>query len=160
MVKIKDTLTQHGLKEMLNNDIETGVFTRKVRTANRVQVGDIAGHVTNEGYIRITLEGKRYLAHRLAWLYYYGKWPKGQIHHVNHDKTDNRITNLRDVTNRENCSNKRIHGDGHLVGTTFKTNIQKWVAQIYSKGRHTYLGLFDTQLEAHEAYLKAVEVLL
>lgn len=99
----KDThieLTSESLKLALNYDSKTGLFTN-------VENGKLCGCDSNShGYISIGVYGKRHLAHRLAWLYVYGEFPKNQIDHINRVKTDNRIENLRDVTSAENLKNR------------------------------------------------------
>ena len=86
-------ITQSKLKELVNYDQDTGIFTWKKRTSNRIKIGDIIGNLHNCGYIEMGVNGKRYLAHRLAWLYVYGYMPK-LIDHINTNKQDNRICNL------------------------------------------------------------------
>lgn len=150
-------LTQNELKEQLNYNVETGIFTRKVSVSPRVKVGGVAGGLNEYGYILIQVNKKDYRAHRLAWLYVYGVWPKGQIDLINGVKTDNRIGNLRDVTNRQNQQNTYKHRNGKLVGATYHKHNKKWVSQIYINGKQINLGYFNTEQEAHEAYLKFLE---
>ena len=85
------SLTAERLREVLDYDPDTGVFTRKVRTASSVKVGDVAGSLNGKGYIRIRVDGRLYFAHRLAWLYVHGEWPVDQVDHINGIKNDNRI---------------------------------------------------------------------
>ena len=102
------TLTQDRLKELLHYDPETGVFTRRVSAGGK-KAGSIAGADHNMGYRQISIGGKLYLAHRLAWLYVHGEWPGVCIDHINQVKNDNRIANLRDVpwgVNQENRTRK------------------------------------------------------
>ena len=94
-------ITQEELKELLDYNPETGLFTWNVY--NNIKNKTTAG-TFNDGYIQIKIKQKIYQAHRLAWLYVYGEWPKGQIDHINGIRDDNRIENLRDVTNRETLS--------------------------------------------------------
>ena len=97
-----DILSAERLRAVLSYDPETGVFTRTVRLANRHQIGDRADFIitagNQRGYYRVSLDSERHLAHRLAWLYVYGKWPELTIDHINRNPSDNRIQNLRDVT--------------------------------------------------------------
>ena len=97
------SLSLETLKEHLSYDPETGVFIRltKAPGRQRKQAGGM-----NRGYRDIKVCGKRYKAHRLAWFYYYGEWPKHTIDHINNNKDDNRIANLRDVTVYENQQNR------------------------------------------------------
>ena len=95
----------HRLKEQLKYIPTTGEFIRLV-TRPRAPKGSVAGTINGRGYRWIRVLNKRYQAHRLAWLFYYGEWPENEIDHINNDKDDNRITNLRDVTHGENQQNR------------------------------------------------------
>jgi hypothetical protein len=148
-----DKITAEELKNTLNYDLETGLFTWKRRNAKR-NIGDPAGYIAN-GYVQIQIRDKSYKAHRLAWLYVYNKWPDFYIDHINGIPHDNRIVNLRDVSHRENHSNLKRHRDGLLVGTTFRKAEQKWQAQITYKSERFHLGLYPTQEQAFIAYCGA-----
>ena len=102
----KTNLTQKELKVFLHYCPTSGVFTRSITVCNKARKGDKISGKTTKGYIRVRIKRTEYYAHRLAWLYVYGEWPKDQIDHINRDKSDNRITNLRDVTCSENNRNK------------------------------------------------------
>ena len=102
------SLTQSQLKELLHYDPDTGIFTNLVTRNGRALIGDQAGYLRPTGYVIITLNYKRYRAHRLAWLYMYGVWPKDQLDHINRVSHDNRIANLREVSNSENQQNSGI----------------------------------------------------
>ena len=97
--------------------------------------------------------GKRYLAHRVIWLHYYGCWPKHQIDHINHDPTDNRIINLRDVTPSENNRNRTLQKNnkvGHN-GIHWDKRIKKYRSQIYNGNYCKHIGRYDTLEEAIKA---------
>ncbi len=102
-----DDLTADRLRTLLSYNPETGVFTRNIRTSNRINVGDVAGSATEGGYWAIKIDGKSIKSHRLAWLYTYGCWPTNEIDHINGDPADNRIENLRDVSHEHNTQNTR-----------------------------------------------------
>jgi hypothetical protein len=97
------TLTREQLKEALDYNPDTGLFTWKKlpKAAHRKKVGEIAGSHDEKGYIRIGINGTVYKSHRLAWLYVYGQWPSKIIDHVNGVNDDNRISNLRDSSELE-----------------------------------------------------------
>lgn len=102
------------------------------------------------GYIEIGFEGTSYLAHRLAWLYIYGRWPTNTIDHLDGDKKNNAIKNLRDVPHRVNMYNR-----ANALGVIFAKG--RWNAEIQRGGKHIYLGRYDTFTEARAAYLAARE---
>lgn len=137
-------LTQKRLKELLEYNKYNGVFTRTVRTANSVHIGDTAGGISGDGYHYIRVDGKKYKSHRLAWLYIHGHWPKDQIDHINHDRVDNRIVNLREATNVDNHRNRGMNcnNTSGCTGVHWHRQSQKWQAQIRVEGRQIYLGLF------------------
>jgi hypothetical protein len=103
-------ITQERLKEVLQYDPLAGHFTRLVRSSGgrKCRVGDIAGRTKPGGYISIKIDRKEYYAHRLAWLYVYGKFPDNEIDHINGMPSDNRLLNLRDVERKENRKNQKI----------------------------------------------------
>ena len=152
-------LTNESLREYLRYDQLTGEFTwLKDRRSSKVK-GTIAGYKEKHGYIIIRVNSKNYKAHRLAWLYVYGNWPKGQIDHINGIKNDNRIINLRDVNSRLNMQNKPIHRTKRLVGTTFNKQHNSWKAQVHFNGKKIHLGYFNTEKEAHIKYMEFVNEL-
>lgn len=149
-------LTAERLREILDYDPNTGIFTRRVRTSNCVQIGDVAGGLCHN-YLSVSVDGRRYLAHRLAWLYMYGELdPNLEIDHINGTPTDNRITNLRQVSSRTNKENRHCRRPDTKSGFLgVYPNGNHWQAKIVVKGCVKCLGTFVTPEEAHEAYLKA-----
>lgn len=149
-------LTVARLREVLHYEPDTGFFTRKSsRRTDRIGTKAYTAH-TN-GYSRFSIDNKKHYAHRLAWLYVNGKWPCGDIDHINHDKTDNRISNLRDVprsVNNENQVKARTdNNSSKILGVSWHKKAQKWVASIQTDGRPKHLGLFVSKEAAAEAYL-------
>ena len=141
---------------LLRYDPETGKLFWKI-PRGRMPSGVVAGRLSNKGYIQIGIDSKRYSAHRLAWLLHYGAWPEHLIDHINMDKSDNRITNLREATNAENQFNTvaQSNNTSGFKGVTLHKNNRKWIAYIGVKGVRHHLGSFKTAVEAHEAYVKA-----
>jgi hypothetical protein len=143
-------ITQERLKALLHYDPDTGVFTRRVDVGRRHKAGSVCGNLLRNGYVRIGIGGHSYKAHRLAWLYVYGAWPQDQIDHLNHNKTDNRIDNLRDVTSAQNQQNRRCvakNTSGHL-GVAWATDMQRWLAGIKVGGKSYHLGYFENLADA------------
>lgn len=141
-------ITQTSLQALLDYKPESGVFIRKVRTSNRIKVGEQAGSFDKAGYLCIRVHGKTYKAHRLVWLYVHGVMPFGEVDHINGDKADNRIENLRDVTKSVNQQNRRsVKG--------YSRDGNRWKAQIRFGGKWKHLGCYETEQKAHEAYLAA-----
>lgn len=139
----------------------TGVFIRKVR-CGWCMPGSVAGGRHAHGYRVISLFGRQILAHRLAWFYVYGEWPKNVVDHINGIKDDNRIANLRDVSHKVNCRNlvspSKNNSSGFL-GVHFRDGLKKpWRSGISYDGRFKHLGYFETPEEAHAAYLSAREI--
>lgn len=148
-------LNSTRLRELLDYNPTTGVFTWRVNRRGPARIGAVAGRVNN-GYCEVCVDMRRYLSHRLAWLYVHGNWPQGQIDHINGVRTDNRIENLRDVTVGENHQNKRRpQGANPYLGVTWHKGRQKWQAQIGVDGVKRVLGRFSTAEEARDAYLRA-----
>ena len=153
-------LTAEYLQSVLHYDQETGIFTWKVRTANQVKVGDVAGSQDGLGYLRIMVCSRRYKAHRLAWLYMHGEWPKLNIDHINRNPSDNRLVNLRDVSHKQNMQNasKPSNNTSGHTGVYWHKQSSKWQAQIAHNQKIIHLGLFATLEEAVSAR-KAAEKL-
>lgn len=154
-------ITVERLREVLDYDQETGVFAWKISTSNSVKIGDVAGSINGDGYRKIKLDGREYQAHRLAWIYVTGEWPKEFIDHINSTRLDNRFSNLREATHAENRRNvgKQTNNSSGFKGVCWHNQTQRWQAQIAVNGRNKYLGLFDTPEAAHAAYRVAAEKL-
>lgn len=149
-------LTQDELKKVLNYDPETGIFTWKAG-GRRHKGGSIAGRI-DRGYVVIDLNYKAHRAHRLAWLYVHGKWPDEVIDHINGVRNDNRIANLRDVTNAVNCQGFRSISPRNKTGYTgvsWNERLQGFTAARMVNGKSKFLGVFNTAEEAANAYAKA-----
>jgi hypothetical protein len=151
----KGKVTAERLRSLFHYCDDTGVFTRIASIPRGGQAGSVAGGKTGAGYVALYIDGRRYWAHRLVWLYMHGRWPK-EIDHINGVRDDNRIANLREVSRRKNGQNRVEHRSGRLVGCYYLRARKKWVAQIRVSGINKYLGIFPTEREAHEAYESAL----
>lgn len=143
-------LTQDYLKKILHYDPDTGEFTwtDRKKNINRPE----AGSSDSKGYEIIMINQKNYRAHRLAWLYMYGVMPKNQIDHINHVPYDNRVSNLREVTNQENQRNRRYSGNSSgVIGVCFDKARSKWKPHIKVDGTLINLGRFDKLEDAVKA---------
>lgn len=115
---------------------------------------------TSRGYKQSCIDGKKYYAHRVAWRIHFGEWPPSgmQIDHINGDRSDNRICNLRLATAGQNGANrKKGWGSSSYLGVSIHTS-GKWTAAIQSDGKSKYLGLFETEHEAALAYRNAAKI--
>lgn len=163
----KTDLTAQRLRELVSYDPETGLFIWLPRALSAFAslrshavwharyAGKQAGGFTGPGYV--TING--ITAHRLAWLYVYGQWPAGEIDHINGVRTDNRISNLRDVDRKTNAQNLRrmAKESGTPMGVFFNARKREraYSANLKIDGRTKHLGYFDTPEMAHAAYLDA-----
>ena len=153
MTKQQLTLTFEILNELLEYDKSTGnLFQKKKRP--KIQVGTLAGAVTPNGYRYIQLFGRKYASHRLVWLMEHGKFPDMFIDHIDGNKLNNHISNLREVSNKQNTENRGVQKNNKLgrKGVSFNKKLKKYVAQIQHHGINHYLGLFDSPELAEQAY--------
>lgn len=147
--------------DVLTHDKNTGLFHWLEPTSNYHKPGDIAGSVHNRKcYRSISIDYGHYFAHRLVWLYYHGRWPINRIDHINHNKDDNRLENLREATLAQNAQNQVKAQCDNATGLLGVTKYNKpmpkpYMARIQVDGRRVHLGLFITGEEAYEAYLVA-----
>ena len=147
-------ITQSRLKELLHYDPKTGVFTYRVKTSYRVEIGNVAGCDNGKGYLQIRLDAVLYKAHRLAWLYMTGAFPALGVDHENGIHGDNKWDNIREATKKRNGENQRkAHKNSTtgLLGVTNRGN--KFRATLHTEGVRHYLGDFNTPEEAHAAYV-------
>lgn len=160
------------LKQVLAYDKETGVLTWRTRPATlfddtgKVSAGGKASrwnkrfagkpaltYKTNYGYLTGHIMRRLYMAHRAAWAIHYGEWPDGQIDHINHNRTDNRIANMRVVSHAENAKNQKLRASNTsgVCGVSYNQKTQRWRARITADGRERTLGYFASFSEAVEA---------
>lgn len=151
-------ITREHLISVLRYDPVTGDFTWIEAPSVWLHrlVGTVAGrkHLTQ---IQIRISGKNYLAHRLAWLYVHGVWPKEYIDHINGDPCDNRLSNLREATARENMFNRRMQKSNRLgvKGVLCARAAGRFMSRIRIDGRSVHLGTFDSVELASAAYAAA-----
>lgn len=176
MKKISE-LTQQDLIELISYDPITGKAywnkrdvrwfnDTKTRTAkqecnrwNAQNAGNEITHLNSKGYIQPGVMGKHVLLHRLIWLREMGEWPKEQVDHINGIRTDNRIENLREATNQENCKNQRIRKNNTVgcMGINKRPNYEKWRVRINTVDKRVHIGDFNS-LEEAIAARKAAEI--
>lgn len=152
------TLTISRLSELLVYDESTGVLSWK-RTGKGRKIGRVAGSPDRHGYLQTRIDGKAYFNHRLAWAITHGSFPAEVIDHIDGNKLNNALNNLRDVTRRVNQENQRrapvSNRSTGLLGATLHVKTGKFMAKIQVMRKQIYLGLFETAEGAHEAYLSA-----
>ncbi|WP_303678303.1 HNH endonuclease [Ralstonia mannitolilytica] len=149
-------LLHSDLLDAMHYDPDTGVFTRLKKGSPNAKLGIVQGKPIGAGYLSVNVCGKRYYMHRLAWFYMHGKWPEHEIDHINGIRTDNRMSNLRDVSRADNMQNMRkpkaYSATGMLGVALFRG---KFKAEIRVNGKKRHLGVFDTAEDAHAAYMAA-----
>jgi hypothetical protein len=151
---MKGTLTQERLKELLDYNPESGHFYWKVKSNHFIKIGAQAGGINQKGYVIVGIEGARCYAHRVAWLFTYGKFPTAQVDHIDGDKSNNSITNLRLCTNAENHKNQGIRktNTSGFKGVSWDSKNESWFAQTTLINRHIFLGYYESPEEASIAY--------
>lgn len=153
---MKSDLTQERLKDQFYYDPGTGVFTSRFKR-NKWPDGREMGHVTKHGYVQFRVDGAMYMAHRLAWLYMTGSFPKNGTDHINRNRSDNRWVNLREATQSENTQNTSAYSSNKsgFPGVSFHTKVGRWRAAIQQGRKHIHLGYFGTAEQASIAYQSA-----
>lgn len=144
--------------ELLSYDVDSGAI-RWLDSRKNALSGGNAGCIVKGKYRRIRIDGIDYQAHRVAWLLLFGKWPDGDIDHLNGCQSDNRACNLRDVPRAINSQNQATGRRGGLIGASFHPASQKWRAIIGLNGKYKTIGYYSTELEAHEAYIATKRVM-
>ncbi len=143
-------ISQEYLKSLHSYDETTGIFTRKITRNNKTPAGTISGSaalVNGKSYRTIWIDSHTYKEHRLAWLYVHGKFPVEQIDHIDGNGLNNRIANLREVTNEENNKNIKLYSNNSsgIAGVRwyeYKT-AGRWLSRISLNGKRVHLGYFS-----------------
>lgn len=149
MKNMNNAVTHERLVHLITYDPNTGIFMWN-------KSHECAGSIDNKGYCRISIDRVRYKAHRLAWFYVTGKWPIGQIDHIDCDKLNNKFDNLRDVPQTINMYNKkRAHRNNSCGFLGVSASGSKYVARLRTQDGLLYLGTFDSPSAAHLAYLQS-----
>lgn len=174
-----EKLTVEDVRRFLHYAPDTGKFWWKLRSYdtfygegsiprdrgkvwNQRFAGKRAFTAQSLGYFVGSVTGCKVYAHRVAWMHYHGEIPpEGMlIDHINGDKTDNRISNLRLVTRQQNIHNKPGRGGAsQYKGVQWNKTARKWYATIRHEGKTRHLGMFDSEEEAAARYIKEAEVL-
>lgn len=144
--------TAENVRDLLHYDPDTGVFTWRIRPAQRTPKGSTAGTDNGQGYVAIGYLRRTHKAHRLAWLYMTGQWPTGEIDHKNGNRSDNRWRNLRIADRFLNNQNTRGRNRNRLLGVDSRKN-GKYEARIYFNNRKYHIGTFPSEIDAHIAYI-------
>ena len=158
MPKFRPLPPLEELQKVLSYDPETGVFTWAAKLNRKVVIGAVAGTLATNGYEKIRLHRRELQSHRLAWLFGTGEDPTDStVDHINRDKRDNRLVNLRLATQSQQMCNQGLRSDNTsgFRGVSWDKKGQKWVAHIMLNGKSKRLGGFDVKEEAADAYQEA-----
>ncbi len=147
---MKKELTRERLRELLDYDYFTGIFKWRVSRGRGVKAGDVAGTVNGRGYIQIAIDDRRYLAHRLAFLWIKARYPYGDVLHTDGNKTDNRWASLSEGSRAENLKDQKIHSNNTsgVAGVCWCKRDKKWQAQIRINRKQIHLGYFTNKADA------------
>lgn len=154
-------ITHERLIELFEYDQKSGFFVRKVATGVRKQFapGTVAGSLDlDSGYVRITINGRPYWAHRLAWYYVHREWPEQDIDHKDRVRHHNWISNLRCVPRSHNLQNQVAPNKASksgIRGVHWDSSRQKWRAELSVGNKTRLVGRYSSKDEAAAAYLRA-----
>ncbi len=145
------------LMQALHYDPSSGVFRWKSGPKPGVNAGAVAGSITTHGYMRISVKRRAFRANRLALAFTTGEWPKGHVDHINGDRTDNRLSNLRDVSASVNALNRKGPQSNNKVGALGVTKVgDRFRLRVQVNGARRLVGSFPTAEEAAAARANVV----
>lgn len=151
MASVIMDMTQQSLLDLF--EYRDGNLVNRTTRSNRSLAGAVAGCINSQGYIAVRVSGRLYRAHRMVWIMHNGPIEDGMlIDHIDGDRKNNKIENLRLVTDQENMYNRK-----NVDGYTYSKKIKRYVAEIWNSGKRHYLGCFKTEAEARNAYVSAKE---
>lgn len=148
--------TQEFVRELF--DYADGRLIWRVRRCGQRPIGSVAGSAApgSHGYFEVGIGGRNWPLHRIVWLWHFGTLPSGDIDHINRNRLDNRIENLRLASRRENLRNMTVRSDpksSKWKGVSWAPNANKWRAYIKSADRkRKHLGYFPDEADAAQAY--------
>lgn len=150
-------LTQDYLKSILHYDPDTGVFTWLKKLSNNTKVMGVAGTIAQDGYVKIRINSQGYPAHRLAWFYFYGTFPQEQLDHINLNRSDNAIKNLRIASHSDNQRNKKISKSNKsgYKNVSWCARAKKWKVGLKVNGKSIHFGYFSDVNDANIAATNA-----
>lgn len=149
------------IKSLLDYNPNTGVFKWINRSGRygRIPAGSVAGSINGQGYRYIWINGTLYCAQRLAWFISYSEWPDSMVDHINMDKDDNRIVNLRLVTDQQSTAHRTVHKRNICGLKGVSKRGKKWRTRITLNRKTIDVGYFNSKEEAHAAYVaKSLEL--
>lgn len=156
---INDDMIENRIRELLDYDPETGVFVWKTKRRGKGTIGKPVGFVHPNGYLRICVDYRLYMAHHLAWLFIHGELPTKQIDHIDGDRLNNRASNLRLCNHAQNAGNRKVHRNSKtgVKGVSLIRSTGRFGAWIKVDGKSINLGSFQTIEEAGAAYRRKAE---
>ena len=152
----QSSLDVESLRKDIHYDPQTGQFTLLQDINNKAKKGKVIGYLS-KGYVKVPYKGLRISGHRLAWALTHGVWPDKEVDHINLDRSDNRLSNLRLATRSQNAMNRKPLS-GRYCGVSLHKPTGRYQSRITVNGITKYLGVFGTEEEAAAEYNKYAKV--
>lgn len=155
VIRLRKFTPVERITELFNYDKTTGIVTRKTNRG-QCKAGSIVGTKHISGYLAARVDGNIYLLHRLIWCIVHGSWPECYIDHIDGDRRNNVISNLREATHTENTQNAKIRDDNTsgIKGVHYSIRLNKWVARVQTENKRVHLGAFNTLEDARDCIEK------